>query len=1109
MITFDAPPAPVVVTPKAPARSRWSRLVGPVLAVFGVLTVVWIIDHTGGSTNVTDVENPTGFGNGTSGAGVGNVTNVTGFGDASNVTDAGNVTNATGFGDASNVTDAGDASNVTDVGDAANERAACALATRLLVSCAASNDHRDSCELSYVMKPVASSSSSLSNTTNTTESSNGASAFAFHTCYYDALSGRCERSAEACASPLCPHPGVYRNQPLCCSSGPWDAERAQCSNSTHSTLGESCTATPRCLSSFETRDSYFGYMNRPYCLPNVAPGRTLPLDGTCTPGYQRWAEYTKSGAHYTEGTRDLFSSPSHSGLQVTNVIGQTDRKTGSSFFRGDFDPYSAQLYDSIVIDWSQTTFQVWNTQKEAGIFAYTDGGFDPDAGPFEIRDPFEPQGVLERSAPFAAYRVIDGDCGNANKWERLYVIKSENFVTARYTFGEHVRTREAESWYLAIGKRRNRTHSDASSQDVMGVPVTPKVGDSFFGMYYPAFAASLYNATSDDGEPPAGLEREIRAGPGTRHVYSNRDPLVRSSFSDDFDFCSARDVFDKSACYPYMSQAYGYFGYQPAHFSSIYVEAGTYEWVGPKRSLVHDVQRPDTWSLTCENHDGPLVLLPDMPVQPGTVYPMQPSRIRVPNVPIAAIIHSDYTPGMALPENFTCRDDFIPFMANLLQPEWGNTTVVFDGLGLRAPEIDTGGYMTYTCDAPNSSTITIGVTTTVSCATFCENMVANCSNPASFEWGSNEGSTSIGLTASCATLNLETENATCELTLDGVWVSSNWYGMGQRFTMTEPACDENDICRANRQTFPFSPILNGSECQASRLVAGGLRECYPKDDLWVLRRATPYASHTCTGADLKQALDTLQHIDGNYSAQLQLQGNQSIVLERLDYWDDPGAVSERGDVGSGHYPSTFVDGRFEKAGSFTIVYTSISGESANVTRHVVVEDTTSPTNITLANPVVYVEQYTGYVEEYVVFGAIGINDDLLCDMGEAYEAGECEASGCTWFNGTTCLPLAITGTVNVTVPGNYTLTYTISDKAGNTLALTRTVVVTPFLCSPFDALPVCAGPNEYCIRDDSCDPANNLANDHGGLGCGAGGETVCRFCGYADLYACFANASPG
>lgn len=65
VITFDAPPTPAVATPEAPSRSRWSRLVGPALAVIGVLTVVWIADHTGGNTNVTGAANVTNRPNGT------------------------------------------------------------------------------------------------------------------------------------------------------------------------------------------------------------------------------------------------------------------------------------------------------------------------------------------------------------------------------------------------------------------------------------------------------------------------------------------------------------------------------------------------------------------------------------------------------------------------------------------------------------------------------------------------------------------------------------------------------------------------------------------------------------------------------------------------------------------------------------------------------------------------------------------------------------------------------------------------------------------------------------------------------------------------------------
>ena len=113
----------------------------------------------------------------------------------------------------------------------------------------------------------------------------------------------------------------------------------------------------------------------------------------------------------------------------------------------------------------------------------------------------------------------------------------------------------------------------------------------------------------------------------------------------------------------------------------------------------------------------------------------------------------------------------------------------------------------------------------------------------------------------------------------------------------------------------------------------------------------------------------------------------------------------------------------DKTGPFTVATHTITwsatdnaGNTGSATQTVTVQDTTAP-SITLngADPLT-VTQGTTFVDPGVA--ASDLVDGNIADA------------------------VVITGAVDTATPGSYTLTYTITDNAGNSAQITRTVIVT-------------------------------------------------------------------
>jgi len=154
-----------------------------------------------------------------------------------------------------------------------------------------------------------------------------------------------------------------------------------------------------------------------------------------------------------------------------------------------------------------------------------------------------------------------------------------------------------------------------------------------------------------------------------------------------------------------------------------------------------------------------------------------------------------------------------------------------------------------------------------------------------------------------------------------------------------------------------------------------------------------------------------------------LKGDNPLYLNVGDEFVDPGATATD-DVDGDLTEQIVVTGSVDtsKPGEYILTYTvsDSAGNEATATRTVIVrevqEPDTTPPVITLKgdNPL-----YLNVGDEFVDPGATA-TDDVDGDLTEQ---------------------IVVTGSVDTSKPGEYILTYTVSDSAGNTASVTRTVIV--------------------------------------------------------------------
>jgi hypothetical protein len=143
-----------------------------------------------------------------------------------------------------------------------------------------------------------------------------------------------------------------------------------------------------------------------------------------------------------------------------------------------------------------------------------------------------------------------------------------------------------------------------------------------------------------------------------------------------------------------------------------------------------------------------------------------------------------------------------------------------------------------------------------------------------------------------------------------------------------------------------------------------------------------------------------------------INGGNATVECHTSYSDAGASADDACDAGVGVTQSGSVD--VNVPGTYTITYTSTdaSGNSASAVRTVTVVDTAAPV-INVIGGDATVECHTGYTDA-------GATADDACEGNVTVTAS---------------------GTVDVNVPGTYTVTYTATDAAGNTATATRTVTV--------------------------------------------------------------------
>ncbi|MGC6423092.1 MAG: BspA family leucine-rich repeat surface protein, partial [Flavobacteriaceae bacterium] len=199
---------------------------------------------------------------------------------------------------------------------------------------------------------------------------------------------------------------------------------------------------------------------------------------------------------------------------------------------------------------------------------------------------------------------------------------------------------------------------------------------------------------------------------------------------------------------------------------------------------------------------------------------------------------------------------------------------------------------------------------------------------------------------------------------------------------------------------------------------------------------------------------------------ISLQGSATLTLIQGESFTDPGATATDetdGDLTASITVSGTVD--VDTVGSYTITYTvsDAAGNEASATRTVVVEplpDTTPPV-ITLQG-----------------------SSTIVLQLGETFTDPSASATDET--DGDLTNSITSSGTVDINTPGTYTITYRVSDAAGNQATATRSVIVQEAV---FFANGICKCPDgtvgasvtiegtEYTVVDDST-IADQIAADN-------------------------------
>ena len=218
---------------------------------------------------------------------------------------------------------------------------------------------------------------------------------------------------------------------------------------------------------------------------------------------------------------------------------------------------------------------------------------------------------------------------------------------------------------------------------------------------------------------------------------------------------------------------------------------------------------------------------------------------------------------------------------------------------------------------------------------------------------------------------------------------------------------EEHISAFAAYTDPGARLLRGGDpTDAAVTVEGKVDTDVPGD--YTLTYQADFRGHSYTAK-------RLVHVEDREAPELALTGQAEVTVSRYDLFQDPGAAARDRCDGDLTASIQVTDKASGDVHTLTYTVTDKAGNAATATRRVTVRDIVAPV-ITLSG-----------------------QRELFVPLGGAYQEPGYTAQDDA--DGDLTASVTRAGTVNTASPGVYTLTYTVSDKAGNTATATRQVSV--------------------------------------------------------------------
>lgn len=218
---------------------------------------------------------------------------------------------------------------------------------------------------------------------------------------------------------------------------------------------------------------------------------------------------------------------------------------------------------------------------------------------------------------------------------------------------------------------------------------------------------------------------------------------------------------------------------------------------------------------------------------------------------------------------------------------------------------------------------------------------------------------------------------------------------------------EEHIAAFSAYTDPGARLLRGGDpTDAAVTVEGRVNTDVPGD--YTLTYQANFRGRSYTAK-------RLVHVEDREAPELSLTGQAEVTVSRYDLFQDPGATARDRCDGDLTASIQVTDKASGDVHTLTYTVTDKAGNAATATRRVTVRDIVAPV-ITLSG-----------------------QRELFVPLGGAYQEPGFTAQDDA--DGDLTASVTRAGTVNTASPGVYTLTYTVTDKAGNTATATRQVSV--------------------------------------------------------------------